>query len=80
MNPDEKCAAAQLRVQRLEAALAAFGDESSPEKEAIEGFLIHQAQVRPVEERLKSCEEYLERSLKLEEVQGEVERTRGWPD
>ena len=29
-----------------------------------------------MEERLKSCEEYLERSLKkLEEVQGEVERT-----
>ena len=80
LNPDEKCAAAQLKVQRLEAALAAFGDESSPEKEAIEGFLIRariQAQVRPVEERLKSCEEYLERSLKkLEEVQGEVERTR----
>ena len=80
MNPDEKCAAAQLKVQRLEAALAAFGDESSPEKEAIEGFLIRariQAKVRPVEERLKSCEEHLERSLKkLEEVQGEVERTR----
>ena len=34
LNPDEKCAAAQLKVQRLEAALAAFGDESSPEKEA----------------------------------------------
>ena len=80
LNPDEKCAAAQLKVQRLEAALAAFGDESSPEKEAIEGFLIRariQAQVRPVEERLKSCEECLERSLKkLEEVQGEVDRTR----
>ena len=40
LNPDEKCAAAQLKVQRLEAALAAFGDERSPEKEAIEGFLI----------------------------------------
>ena len=31
LNPDEKCAAAQLKVQRLEAALGAFGDESSPE-------------------------------------------------
>ena len=36
-----------------------------------------QAKVRPAEERLKSCEENLERSLKkLEEVQGEVERAR----
>ena len=33
----EKCAA-QLAVQRLEAALGAFGNESSPEKDAIEGF------------------------------------------
>ena len=80
LNPDEKCAAAQLKVERLEAALAAFGNENSPEKEAIEGFLIlarAQAKVRPVEERLKACEEYLARFVKrLEEVQGEVERTR----
>ena len=69
----EKCAA-QLTVQRLEAALGAFGSESSPEKDAIEGFLIRaraQAKVRSVEERSKSCEEYLARCLKrLEEVQG----------
>ena len=48
--------AAQLKVQRLEAVSVAFGDESSPEKEA--GFLIRariQAQVRPVEERLKGA-------------------------
>ena len=80
MNPDEKCAAAQLKVQRLEAALAAFGDESSPENEAIECFLIRarfQAKVRPVEERLKSCEEDSERSLKKldENVQ-----EQGWTD
>ena len=71
MNPDEKCAAGQLKVQRPEAALAAFGDESSPEKEAIEGSLIRariEAKIRPVEERLMSCEEYFERSWKkLEE-------------
>ena len=62
MNPDEKCAAAQVKVQRLEVVLAAFGDESSPEKDAIKGFLVKaraQANVRPVEERLKSCEEFL---------------------
>ena len=80
MNPDEKCAAAQLKVERLETALAAFGNENSPEKEAIEGFLIRaraQAKVRPVEERLKACEECLAWSLKrLEEVQREVERTK----
>ena len=67
-------------MQPLEAASAAFGEESSPEKEAIEGFLVKtraQAKVRPVEEQLKSCEEYLDRSLKkLEETQEEVERTR----
>ena len=40
MNPDERCAFAQLKVQRLEAALAAFGEESSPEKAALEEFLV----------------------------------------
>ena len=29
LNPDEKCAAAQVKVQRLEAVLAAFGDSWS---------------------------------------------------
>ena len=80
MNPDERCAVAQLKVQRLEAALAAFGEESSPEKAVLEEFLVRaraQAKVRPIEERVKSCEEYLQRSLKkLEEVKEEVERTK----
>ena len=61
-------------MQRLEVALAASEDESSPEKDAIEGFSIKarraQAKLRLVEERLKSCEEYLDRSLKKLEGQG----------
>ena len=39
LDPDERCAAAQTKVQRLEAALAAFGEEDSTEKDVLKDFL-----------------------------------------
>ena len=51
--------AAQTKVQRLEAALAAFGEEDSPEKDVLKGFLaraVEQAKVKPVDVRIKSRE------------------------
>ena len=40
LDPDERCAAAQTKVQRLEAALAAFGEKiDSPEKDVLKDFL-----------------------------------------
>ena len=39
LDPDEWCAGARTKVQRLEAALAAFGVEDSPEKDVLKDFL-----------------------------------------
>ena len=67
LDPDERCAAAQTKVQRLEAALAAFGEEDSPEKDVLKDFLarvVEQAKVKRVDVRIKFCESYLQRCTK----------------
>ena len=75
---DERCAVAQTKVQRLEAALALFGEEDSPEKDAIKEFLARaqeQAKVKPVDVREKSCENSLQKCTKhLEEAKAAVVR------
>ena len=76
LDPDERCAAAQTKVQSLEAALAAFGEEDSPEMDVLKDFLaraVEQAKVKPVDVRIKSCESYLQRCTKqLEEAKAFV--------
>ena len=64
------------RRSRLEAALAAFGEEDSPEKDIMKDFFaraVEQAKVKPVDVRIKSCESYLQRCTEqLEEAKASV--------
>ena len=64
------------RRSRLEAALPAFGEEDSPEKDIMKDFFaraVEQAKVKPVDVRIKSCESYLQRCTEqLEEAKASV--------
>ena len=79
-NPEENCAAAQIKVERLEAALAASGREPFPERDTTEGFLARvklQEKFLLDEKMLSSFEIYLESSKqKLKEAEEAVVASR----
>ena len=66
LHPDVKVSMARDRIAKLEAAIAAVGDEdeTAPKlKEALRKAR-QQAQIPPIEVRVKSCEQFLDRARK----------------
>ena len=78
LHPDVKVSVARDRITKLEAAIAAVGeeDETAPKlKEALRKAR-QQAQILPIEVRVKSCEQFLERARKNVKAQEEVSQAQ----
>ena len=79
LHPDVKVSVARDRISKLETALAAVGedDETAPKLQEALRKARHQAQTPPVEVRVKSCENFLERARKnVSKSQEEVARAQ----
>ena len=83
-TPEEVLVAAQVRVQHLEVALAAYGGVQNAESATLETLLQRaraQAKVPVLEEKVKRCEEFVARAghrvqQAEEEVSKALERKR----
>ena len=66
LHPDVKVSVARDRIAKLEAAIAAVGDEDETAPKLKEGLrkARQQAQIPPIEVRVKSCEQFLDRARK----------------
>ena len=66
LHPDVKVSVARDRIAKLEAAIAAVGDEdeTAPKLKEASRKARQQAQIPPIEVRVKSCEQFLDRARK----------------